>query len=136
MNVTCYIIFNPVWFQLQFDKKHKYFILRVNWVEKQFELILFKPTIEIRIESSEGPFPSSDFRSFGKCFKRAFYVHWENFISISFHIEWNMIVVTVFLLVLSQMEFHFVQNRNENCHHDHISFNVKRNEDIAFSMHR
>ena len=25
--------------------------------------------------------------------------HWENYISISFHIEWDMIVVTVFLLI-------------------------------------
>ena len=27
----------------------------------------------------------------------AVFLHWENYISISFHIEWDMIVVTVFL---------------------------------------
>ena len=31
-----------------------------------------------------------------------------------------MIVVTVFLSILNQMEFHLVENRKENCHHDHI----------------
>ena len=42
-------------------------------------------------------------------------MHWENYISISFHIEWDMIVVTVFLSILNQMEFYLVQNRKENC---------------------
>ena len=31
-----------------------------------------------------------DFRNWSR-------LHWENYISISFHIEWDMIVVTVFL---------------------------------------
>jgi len=35
----------------------------------------------------------------------------------AFHIEWDMIVVTVFLSISNQIEFHFVQNRRENCHH-------------------
>ena len=61
-------------------------------------------------------------------------VHWENYILISFQIEWDMVVVTVFLLTLSQMEFHLVQNRKENCHHDHIPFNVKGNGNIVFSV--
>ena len=39
----------------------------------------------------------------------SFVEHWENYISIYFHIEWNMIVVTVFLSILSQMDFHLVQ---------------------------
>ena len=30
-------------------------------------------------------------------------MHWENNISISFHIEWDMIVVIVFLSILNQM---------------------------------
>ena len=30
------------------------------------------------------------------------------------------------------MEFHLVQNRKENCHHDHIPLNVKGN--IVFSV--
>ena len=62
------------------------------------------------------------------------FVRWQNYISISFHIEWDLIVVTVFLPILNQMEFHLVQNRKENCHHDHIPFNVKRNGNIVFSV--
>ena len=50
---------------------------------------------------------------------------WENYISISFQIEWDMIVITVFLSILNQMEFSLVQNRKENCHHDHMPFNFK-----------
>ena len=60
--------------------------------------------------------------------------HWENYISISFHSEWYMIVVTFFLSILNQMEFHMVQNRKENCHHDDIPFNVKGNSNIVFSV--
>ena len=64
-------------------------------------------------------------------------LHWENYVSISFQIEWDMIVVTVILLsILNQMELHLVQNRNENyCHHDHIPFNFKGNENIVFSVY-
>ena len=36
-------------------------------------------------------------------------VHREN--SISFHSEWDMIVVTVFFSILNQMEFYLVQNQ-------------------------
>ena len=32
---------------------------------------------------------------------------------------------------LNQMEFHLVQNRKENCHDNHIPFNVKRNGNIV-----
>ena len=35
-----------------------------------------------------------------------------------------MIMMTVFLLILNQMEFHLVQNGKENCNHDHIPFNL------------
>ena len=35
-----------------------------------------------------------------------------------------MIVMTVFLSVLKQMEFHLVQNQEENYHHNHIPFNL------------
>ena len=31
-------------------------------------------------------------------------------------------------------EFHLVQNWKENCHHDHIPFNVKGNGNIVFSV--
>ena len=60
--------------------------------------------------------------------------HSENCISFSFHIEWDMIVVTVFFSTLNQMDFHLVQNWKENCHHDHIPFNVKGNWNIVFSV--
>ena len=56
-------------------------------------------------------------------------------ISISFQMEWDMIVVAVFSSILNQMEFHLVQDRMENCHHDHIPFNVKGNGDTIFSLH-
>ena len=46
-----------------------------------------------------------------------------------------MLVVIVFLSILNQMEFHLIQNRKENCHHDHIPFNVKGNVNIAFSAY-
>ena len=39
---------------------------------------------------------------------------------------------TVFLSILNQMEFHLVQNRKENRHHDHIPFTL--NENIVFSV--
>ena len=58
----------------------------------------------------------------------------EKTVSISCHIEWDMIVVTVFHSILNQIEFHLVQNRKENCHNDHIPFNVKGNPSIVFSM--
>jgi len=57
-------------------------------------------------------------------------LHLEKYISI--HIELYMIVLTVFLLILIQMEIYLVQNRKENCHHDHISFDVKGNGNIEF----
>ena len=58
----------------------------------------------------------------------------KNSYSISIPIEWDMIVVTVFLSILNHMEFHLVKYRKENRHHDHIPFNVKGKENIVFSM--
>ena len=43
----------------------------------------------------------------------------------SFQIEWNVIVVIVFLSILNQMELFLVQNREENCHDNHIPFERK-----------
>ena len=60
-------------------------------------------------------------------------LHWENYISISFQIEQDMNMLIVFLSILNQMEFHSVQNRMENCHHDHISFKLKGNGNIVLS---
>ena len=44
-----------------------------------------------------------------------------------------MIVVRDFLPILKQIEFHLVQNRQGNCHHDHIPFNVKGIGNIVLS---
>ena len=38
-----------------------------------------------------------------------------------------MIVMTVFLSILNQMDFHLIQNQKEKCHHNHIPFNMKGN---------
>ena len=46
-----------------------------------------------------------------------------------------MIVVTVFLSILNQVEFYLVLNRKENCPHDHIPFNLKGNGIIVFSVY-
>ena len=40
-----------------------------------------------------------------------------------------------FLLILNRMELHFVQNRKENCHHDHIPFNTKGNGHSFLSVY-
>ena len=42
-------------------------------------------------------------------------------------------MVIVFLSILNQIEFHLVHNRKENCHHDHIPFNLKEIGSIGFS---
>ena len=47
-----------------------------------------------------------------------------------------MILVTVTLAILNQMDFNLVQNQLENCHHDHIPFNVKGSGNIVFSVHQ
>ena len=47
-------------------------------------------------------------------------VHCENYVSISFQIEWDMVVGTVFRSILNQMELHLAQNRKENYHHNQI----------------
>ena len=61
---------------------------------------------------------------------------WENYIPNSFQIEWDMMVVTVFLSILNQIEFHLNQNRKENCHYDHIPYNLKGNGNIVFSVYQ
>ena len=58
---------------------------------------------------------------------------WENEYYIFFQIESDTIVVTVSLSILNQIEFHLVQNQNENCYHDRISFNLKGYVSIVFS---
>ena len=61
-------------------------------------------------------------------------IHWENYTSISLHIEWDMIVVTVFLSILIRIKFHLVKNLKENCHHDHIPYsNFKEMETYLYS---
>ena len=99
------------------------------------------------------------FFSSKSCASHSHHMHWENYVSNSFHIECDMIVVTVFFSILNQMEFHLVQidrfdsierkvflsilnqmelhliqNRKENCHHDHIPFNLKGNGILVLSV--
>ena len=61
-----------------------------------------------------------------------------HFLGISqFGIQRNVIVVTVFLSTLIQMELHSAQNWKENCHHDHIPFNFERKwKSIFMSVHK
>ena len=59
------------------------------------------------------------------------YDHGDSFLLILDQME---IVVTVFHSTLNQMEIHLVQNRKENCHHDHIRFNLKGNGMLLFSV--
>ena len=54
-------------------------------------------------------------------------LHWENYISISFHSKWDMIVVTVF-------EPNEISIWFKNCHHDHVPFTGKGNGNIDFSV--
>ena len=58
-------------------------------------------------------------------------LNWEHYIPIYFQIEWDMIVVTVFLSILNQMEFRLVQDWKENCTYDHIPFNMKGKGDTV-----
>ena len=64
------------------------------------------------------------------------HIYWENYASNSFQIEWDMIMVTVFLSILNQMEFYLVQNRKENYHQYHIPFYMKGNGILVFSVHQ
>ena len=42
-----------------------------------------------------------------------------------------MIVVTIFLSILSQLNFRLIQNRKENCHHDDIPSNLEGNGNVV-----
>ena len=46
-----------------------------------------------------------------------------------------MIVVTVFLSILNTNGIRFgSENRKKNCHHDHLTFNVKENGNTVLSV--
>jgi len=63
------------------------------------------------------------------------YPHTEKSIfPIPFKLNGIYIMATVFHSIY-WMEFHLVQNRTENCHHDHIPFKVKGIGNIVFSLH-
>ena len=93
-----------------------------------------KGSIVGRVAKSGNYFPSLNFgqkKSAGDPQR----VHYTGkLISISFQIEWDMIVVTVFISILNQIKFHLVQNRKEDCHHDHIPFNLKGIGNVVFSV--
>ena len=50
-------------------------------------------------------------------------------------VEKQSAAIQMNLRILNQMDFHLVQNRKENYHHDHIPFNVKGIGSIVFSVH-
>ena len=37
--------------------------------------------------------------------------------------------------ILNRIDFHLVQNRKENCHHEHIVFNMKGNGVLVLSVY-
>ena len=41
-----------------------------------------------------------------------------------------------FLLILNQIKFHLVQNEKENCHNDHIQFNIKEKKSVILSVRK
>ena len=88
-----------------------------------------------------GPPHMSDYNRNYSCMAKleslqAYVHHCENYISISFHIEWDMNHDHGDSSVPfgSNRQFHSVQNRKENCHHDHIPFNLKGYGNIIFSV--
>ena len=70
-----------------------------------------------------------------ECTCHCAYVYSEKYISISFQIERNIIVMRVFLSILNSMEFHLVKNRESICHYDHISFNLNGNRNMFLWVH-
>ena len=59
------------------------------------------------------------------------YIFWMSFVflkigneetKINFQFETNMIVVTVFLLIMNKIDFHLAYNQKENGHYDHFTF--------------
>ena len=65
-------------------------------------------------------------------FPHPYFLHSEEYIFISFQIEWNIIVITVFFLILIQMEFHLVQMQKENYHYDHIPLHFKEYRNLSY----
>ena len=47
-----------------------------------------------------------------------------------------MIVVTVSLLILNQMDLHLIHNQKENCRNNLIPFNVKGSGNVVFSVYQ
>ena len=58
-------------------------------------------------------------------------IHKRKYFSVYFQIEWDMVVVTVFLSILNQMEFQLVQYQEENCHHDRIPVDLKGSRNLS-----
>ena len=52
-------------------------------------------------------------------------LHSEKYVSDCFQIKRKMILVTDFLSIMNQTEFHLVHNQDESCHYDYISLNLK-----------
>ena len=50
---------------------------------------------------------------------------YQNWLIISFQIEWNMIFVAGILLIMNRTEFRWAYKQEANRHNDHIPFNMK-----------
>ena len=115
--------------------RHKWFsMFRDNQMGCEIKLLYLDYSEATVVNQLTGCFPSHESTSINAYIPNFGNIHWENYTSNTFHIEWDIIMVTDFLSILNQMEFHLVQNRKEYCHHDHIPLNVKGNGNIVFSV--
>ena len=57
--------------------------------------------------------------------KKLEFEHSEKLFSYFFQIEKNMIVAIVFVMIMSKAVFLLFHNQKENCHYDHVLFNLK-----------
>ena len=83
-----------------------------------------RDSVPFDFEPNEIPFGTT---SKGKLSPRSYPIQFERKRKQSFFSD-NLFQITDLYFeghILNQMEFHLVQNRKENCHHDHIPFNVK-----------
>jgi len=89
-------------------------IITVMWYREVWGLLYSAPIRRRGITSQTGTLK-----------KQYFFSHWMGY-DLGNRFPFN----------LNQMEFHLVQNLKENCHHDHIPFNVKGKGNIVFSVKR
>ena len=93
--ISCFqLSFLEQWFFFSQQLKTEMFIEQIKCIN----IFILSTKTEMRLE-----------RFLLKCLH---HTHWENYISITFHIEWDMIVVTIFLSILNQMEWNGKSQRS------------------------